>query len=348
MSELNKFDKYKKEPFPMVSMIVVVRNEAKYIKKCLTSLIQQDYPKSRYEIIVVDGMSTDGTRDIIQQIAKTEKRIRLFNNPKLILASGWNIGIKKAKGDIVIRIDAHAFVTSDFISESVKYLKKEDAVCVGGPHAGIIGEGYIGKSISCLLSSPFGVGNAKYRYGCKEGYVDTVPYGAYWKKIFEEIGFFNEDLVRNQDIEFHSRIRKKGWKIFMAPSIRSYYYCRSNIRGLLKQSFGNGYWVIETLTSASLRHLVPLFFVISILIFSLLSLFSLKIRMLFIILLGTYFSLALSFTLYSIIKRDVKHSLLLPVLFFLFHISYGLGSLYNCLKKVSFLINLFFKGIFKK
>jgi len=323
------------EDFPKITLLIVVRNEREYIKKSLNSLLNQTYPKKLTEIIIIDSESTDGTREYLKKRIKTLKKkgidIKLFDNPKKILASGWNIGIKKAKGDIVIRIDAHSWIEKDFVSRSVEYLLKTDAACVGGPIQAV-GEGYIGKSIAYVLSSHFGTGDAKFRHSCKEGYVDTIAYGAYWRKIFDEVGFFNENLIRNQDLDFHFRIKKKGGKFFLTPKIKSYYWVRSSIKDLIKQSFNNGYWNIITLHAISVRHFIPLCFVGGLLGSLVLGFFFLYGKILFGLILGSYILLNLFFSFKISFKKGIKYLLILPIIFLLFHLSYGFGSLWSIIK----------------
>ena len=321
---------------PIVSVLIVVRNEKEYIKRCIESLINQDYPVSRYEIIVVDGMSIDGTREwLIKEVNRSKKEdrdIKLLDNPKLILSTGWNIGIKNANGDIVIRLDAHSYVEDNFVAKNVEYLQKTDAVCVGGSIRPI-GKGYIGNAIASVLSSPFGVGNSKFRYSKRDGYVDTVAYGAYWRRIFNEVGLFNESLVRNQDLDMHSRIQKRGGKFFLTPEIKSYYYSRLSIRSLTKQVFNNGYWNIITLHAISLRHLVPFAFVLSLCLFLGLTIFTKVGKFLLLTIIGAYFLSALFFSFRIGLQKGIRYVPILPIIFFLFHFSYGLGSLWSVIKR---------------
>lgn len=321
---------------PKVTLMIVVRNEKDYIEKSLQSLLNQSYPRELTEILIIDGMSIDGTREWLIKKANSLKKekwdIELLDNPKFILATGWNIGIKNAKGDIVIRLDAHSYVEDDFIAKNVEYLQKTDAVCVGGSIC-TVGKGYIGNAIASVLSSPFGVGNSKFRYSKREEYVDVVAYGAYWKKIFDEVGLFNESLARNQDLDMHSRIRRSGGKLFLTPEIKSYYCSRLSIRSLTKQAFNNGYWNIITLHAISLRHLVPFAFVLSLCLSLGLTIFTEVGKFLLLIIIGAYFLLAVFFSFRSGLQKRIRYIPILPIIFFLFHFSYGLGSLWSIIKR---------------
>ena len=206
---------------PFVSVLLVTRNEKYYIVDSLMSLVNQTYPKEKFEIIVIDGISDDGTKELIQKIideySTEEFSISMIENPKRILASGWNLGIKNAKGEYVVRIDAHAVAPADFIEKNVETMLAVDAVCVGGKLITKSSDAK-GEMISKVLSSPFGVGNSSFRVSDIACYSDTAVYGLYQKDIFDKVGYFNEDFVRNQDIELHSRIKKSGGK---------FYFCRS-------------------------------------------------------------------------------------------------------------------------
>jgi len=200
---------------PFVSVIIPCRNEEKYIGKCLDSLVKQDYPKDKLEVLVVDGMSEDKTREIIEEHIKKYSFIKLLKNPRKFTPFGLNIGIKEAQGAIIIRMDAHAAYEKDYISKCVKSLEKYKVDNVGGIMKTLPANStLISKAIALSLSSPFGVGNAYFRIGSKEPReVDTVFGGCYRREIFEKIGYFNENLPRGQDMEFNLRLREFGGKI---------------------------------------------------------------------------------------------------------------------------------------
>ncbi len=332
--------KFEKENIiPFVSIVIPMRNESKHIRKCLDSLIDQDYPLENYEILVTDGMSEDGSREIVAQYRDKFKYIKLLDNPRKITPVSKNIGIKNARGDIIIILSAHSSVAPNFVSQNVDLLKKTDADCVGGPIQ-TVGEGYTGKGIALVLSSPFGVGNARFRYTQKEQYVDTVAFGAYRREVFDRIGFFNEELIRNQDNDLHFRLRKSGGKIYLSPSIKSFYYARSSLRDLWKQGFKTGTWNILTVRrspgSLSVRHFVPLFFVLSLII----SLFLLSTTIWGLIILSsillTYFLCAIFFSAAIAAKAGILYLPILPLIFFSYHVSYGLGSIWGLIRSVPF------------
>lgn len=319
-----------KEKYPFVSALLVTRNEKDYIRMSLMSLIDQNYPKDKYEIVIIDGGSRDGTLDIIKELQDTYNSdnfsIRVVPNPKKILATGWNIGILSAKGEYVVRLDAHATAEADFIQKSIDTMQRVDAVCVGGKltSKSLNGEDNV---ISYVLSSPFGVGNSSFRVSEEEGYADTAVYGLYKKEIFKRAGYFDEKMVRNQDIEMHSRIKKMGGKFYFNPAIKSTYYTRNTVKKMLKQAYGNGQWNMVLLKrgsgALSLRHMVPFAFVLSIIGAIGLGF----IHPLFWLLGATVVLLHLGLGLYFATKKTKKISqlLVMPFLFISLHFAYGLG-----------------------
>jgi GT2 family glycosyltransferase len=320
---------------PFVTALIVVRNEEKYIAKCLGSLLCQDYPSDCYEIVIVDGESTDKTLEIINEEIKkaSEERqtpsVRILNNPKHILASGWNIGIKAAQGEYIIRPDAHAYVEKDFISKNVDVmLKVGDASCVGGRMV-TVSTTKKGEMIKEALSSPFGVGGAKFRYSKEAGYVDTVAYGLYKKSVFDEIGYFNEALVRTQDNDLHRRMRDAGMKFYLDPEICSYYNSRDTFKKLAKQQFSNGKWTMINFRlrpgKMSLRHFVPLAFVLALIVTLIGGIFFHPIW--FLTLGGLLMHLACGLVFAVKRTKKISHILALPWVFLLMHLCYGTGSI---------------------
>lgn len=316
--------------FLLVSVVVPVRNEEKYIRKCIKSLINQDYPRDSYEVIVVDGMSNDNSKKIIQSFVSTSSNIFLIKNPNLFTSFGLNIGIKKSKGDVIIILGSHSFVDSDFIRRNIETIQRVEADCVGGPIK-TLGKGKDAKAISLAISSSFGVGDALFRYSQKEGYVDTVAFGGYKRKVFEEIGLFDEELIRNQDDELNYRLRKSGGKIFITPQIKSFYYSQTTLKKLGKQYFRYGFWKVRVLQKhpkmMMFRHFIPLIFVSSAIIVLLLSFYSRIFLYLFLFVLGSHFIGDILFSFEIARKQGWKYFPLLPIIFNVLHWSYGLGFL---------------------
>jgi len=314
----------------LVTVIIPVRNEGRYIRECLDSIVGQDYPPDKLEILLVDGLSEDGTREIIQQYQMRHKAIRLIDNVKKIVPVALNLGINQAKGEYIIRMDAHSKYPQDYISKCIEYAIKTGAENVGGVWE-TVGEGYVGEAIAGALSSKFGVGNAKYRTEHYEGFVDTVPFGCFHKDVFARVGMFNEKLVRNQDIEFNSRIRRAGGKIFLMPQIKSFYYCRGDLVDLWKQNFSNGYWNIKTIRenphSLSMRHFIPLIFLVSLLT-------TWMLRPLWLIIMAAYLLVNIYFSLKISFEKGLRYIFSLPVVFACLHLSYGAGSLLALVRRM--------------
>ena len=324
---------------PYVSALIVMRNERNYIKPSLMSFVNQTYPKDRYEIIVVDGCSDDGTADvvdgIIREFSTDSFHIRLVDNPKRILASGWNIGIKEAKGEYVTRIDAHAEAAPDFIEKSVKTILSVDAACVGGKLNSIPVEGD-DLLVSKVLSSSFGVGNSSFRVSDTAGYADTAVYGLYRRSVFDEAGYFDEKMVRNQDIDLHSRIKKSGYKFYFSPEIHSVYHTRSSVNKMVKQAYGNGKWnmvlVKKGSSALSLRHLAPFFFVTYLVLSFIGGFFFWPIWALCGCVLALYFTLGFFAGAKKVSAFGER--LKMPYLFFLLHTSYGVGYYAGITQKI--------------
>ena len=357
---------------PFVSIIIPCRNEEKFIGKCLDSIIAQDYPKDRLEVLVVDGMSEDGTREIVERYTDMSLRARslachceqseaisardklrnlgiatslpalamtlkLLDNPKKVTPCALNIGIKNAKGEIILWMSAHSRYEKDYISKCVKYLKEYDADNVGGVMITLPRDNaFIGKAIATVLSHPFGVGNSVFRTGAKEPkWVDTVFGGCYKKEVFEKIGLFNENLINSQDIEFNLRLKKAGGKILLHPDIVSYYYTRSDFKSFCKNNFRNGLWAIlpfkfTKIIPVSLRHLVPLIFVLGLFGTGILSFFFLPLRWFFLDIMGLYALTNLYFSLkVALKKKSIKYLFVTPILFTCLHLGYGLGSVWG-------------------
>lgn len=312
-----------------VSVVMPVYNEEKYIRKCIESLFLQDYPSEKAEWIFVDGGSKDKTIDILNEYRdRFPELIKILNNPHKIVPYAMNIGIANSRGKYIIRLDAHADYAKDYISRCVYYLDNTDADNVGGI-AETKSNGTIGKAIAKMLSSKFGVGNSQFRTNGKSGYVDTVPFGAFRREVFSKFGGYDERLVRNQDNEMNYRIRKNGGKIYLADDIRLSYYCRDTIRGITDMARKNGQWNVITMKlcpgAMGLRHFIPLLFVLSLIVLGALSFVHTFFLYTLLAEVGLYTCLNI---LFSIKQADgIPQFFILLLLFPLFHISYGFGSL---------------------
>lgn len=318
-----------------VSVICPIYNEEKYISKCIDSIIAQDYPKEDLEILFVDGMSTDRTRDIVAGYLHKFPFIHLLDNPKKIVPFAMNIGIKAAKGDIIIRLDGHALYPQNYFSKIVEWHKKlPDAWNVGGVcDTKVVNSTPESEAIAKVMSDKFGVGNSTFRTGSSKEYleVDTVPFGAYKSFVFDKIGLYNEQLVRVQDIELNKRLKHAGGKVYLVPSIHCTYIPRDNYRAFFMNRYLTGYWVIKTCfitkttKNLGLRHFIPALFVLSLILPLVLGFiwwpFFLITALVALLYLGAMLCR-------SIMISDEKTNVWsLLKAFCCIHVSYGLGSL---------------------
>ena len=323
----------------MVSVICPTYNEEKYIATCIDSILAQDYPQENLEILFVDGMSTDATRSIILSQAKEHNNIYLLDNPHRIVPYALNIGIEHAQGDMIVRIDAHASFPSNYISTLVHYLVHlPNAQNVGAPcvtHT--LGQTDKAKAIVAVLSNKWGVGNSTFRLGVKEiQSVDTVPFGCWKKQTLKDVGLFDIRLIRNQDIELNKRILKNGGNIYLVPDTYCTYYARETYKKLAQNNYGNGKWNILTLyytkalRSLSLRHFIPLIFLLSLLLPILGIILCPWIGLVAGMSLISYLMLV-SYISWRISKEQSINPLSVVAAFFTLHLSYGAGSLMGIL-----------------
>ena len=315
----------------MISVVIPVYNEERYIKECLDSLLAQ---KQKIELILVDGGSVDKTLEIIHEYRKRHPNIRLLHNPQKIAPVAMNIGIEASKGECVCILSAHARYPKDYIAQLAKAIRTLDAECVGPVLlTSTRSDTPTAHAIKNVLSDRLGVGSA-FRVGVEEvREVDTVPFGCYKKEIFDRVGLFDERLVRNQDIELNKRIKRAGGKIFLVPDVKAIYCARERFGDFAANSFQNGRWNIltayytHTLGSLSLRHYVPMLFVLSLLLFLILGIFvSRAFLYLFVLELGLYLALVAARSVKIKKKSTFFHQL---AAFVVLHFSYGLGSLYG-------------------
>ena len=316
-----------------VSFCVIAYNEETTLLSLFKDIVNQDYPHEQMEVILVNSMSEDATRQMMETFAKEDhgfRRVVVADNPKKIQAAGWNVAINQAQGDIIMRIDAHTMIPREFVSKNVACIARGEDVS-GGPRPNIVDEETPWKHTLLLAeTSMFGSSIAPFRQGHNKSYVKSVFHGAYKKEVFQKAGLFNENLGRTEDNEMHYRIRKAGYKICYDPSIISYQHTRNTWRGMIKQKFGNGYWIGLTLGICpgcfSVYHFVPLCFVLGI-AFSL-FLFRNGMFIPFILLCSVYIliNLIMSVAAAKGNKFYIQY-LLLPVIFLSLHLSYGVGTI---------------------
>ena len=319
-----------------VTFILPIRNEEKYIEGAIKSILNQSSNKEK-ELIFADGMSNDNTRIIIKKYEEKFSYLHIIDNLEGIVSTGFNRALSISQGDIIIRVDGHSKIEYNFLENCLKVLKDSEADCVGGPTRHIA-DGAIGKSIMIAQSSIFGLGGVSFRSSIKRGkYVDTLAFGAYKREVFSSIGGYDEELIRNQDDEFNFRLNQSGFKIWMDPTINSFYYNRNSFTKLFKQYFQYGFYKLRVMQKrsgfVSWRHFIPGVFTLSLLVSSVLFLNSWNIWFLHFIW-GSYLIANISSSLYELRKTIISKKkvwfisfFLLPISFFILHISYGLGFL---------------------
>jgi len=320
-----------------MSIIIPILNEEKYIAKCLDSIMESDFDKSEMEVLLVDGGSEDKTIEIIKGYQKRYPFLKLLHNPKKIVPVAMNIGIKEAKGEYIIRLDAHSSYSKDYFSKLIFWHKKLNADNVGAVWiTDVLNKTKTSIAIKNVLSDKFGVGGAKFRIGTEKiEKVDTVPFGCYKKEVFDKIGLYDERLVRNQDIELNKRLKKAGGKIYLVPEIKCTYFARETFKDLAKNNFNNGLWNILTayytgvLSSLSFRHFVPMLFVLSLIFFGICGIFNKWCLYVFLGILFSYLSIILVRS-WQIKKNTTFFHQILA--FLVLHFSYGIGSIVGIIK----------------
>jgi len=324
---------------PKVTIIIPCRNEKKFIGKCLDSLIAQDYPKDKLEILVLNGMSTDKTKTVVEGYGRKHPFIKILDNPNKTSPCALNIGIKNSTGELIIHMGAHSTYQPNYVSKSVNYLIEYGADNVGGilltlPASNTL----IAKAIALVLSNRFGTGNAFFRLGSdKPIWVDTVLGGCYIIEMLLKVGLYNEKLTRSQDMEMNMRIKKAGGKILLAPDIIAYYYPTSTLKEFFKHNFTDGIWAFYPLKFKvplfKLRHLLPFFFILTLLVSGFISIFFKPFFFIFLSILGLYLIASLFFS-FSIAIREKNLGLffILPLAFACRHFGYGLGSIFGFVK----------------
>ncbi len=314
----------------IISVVVPCRNERTHIGTFLESVLRQETGGLDWEIIIADGMSDDGTREVVANCGAG--RVVLIDNPAVTVSAGLNAAIQMARGNIIVRMDCHTEYAPNYIQECVRVLRQTGAANVGGP-ARTRARGFVPSAIAAAYHSWFSTGGARFHDENFEGWVDTVTYGCWLKATLERIGLFDETLVRNQDDELNLRLLRSGGNIWQSPAIVSWYSPRGSLSTLFRQYFQYGFWKIPVIRKhripASWRHLVPGLFVVG-------NFALLLAAFLFPHALTAWVSITAVYLLCSLIAAfaatDGHNRELIPLLppvFAIYHVSYGLGFLYG-------------------
>ena len=321
---------------PLVSIVIPMLNEVEAIERCIRSIQDQDYSNDRIEILVVDGMSTDGSREKVLELSQLHGNIKLFDNEKKRTPVALNIGVRNAMGDVVIILGAHTRIERSFVSTNIKYMNELGVKCTGGTQKNV-GDTFLQRAIGYGMGSVFGMPSAPYRFFPKKRFVDTVVYAAYRKELFDEIGFFDEELHISEDAEFNWRIRKAGHKIFYTPEIVSYYYPRKNLKGLFRQFFNYGILRVNVIKkhfdAFKLIHVLPPAFVLTVAILLILGFIDPIYWSLLLGLLAVYLFYLLLGSLITVWKiKKFSYFFVMPLVFLTMQVSWGVGFLVGIFK----------------
>lgn len=324
----------------LVSVVVPCFNEEKTIQLLLQALADQTYPLDHLEVVIADGLSTDLTRNRIADFLELEENlvVKVVDNPHRHIPAGVNLAIKAASGDIIVRLDAHSVPQKDYVERCVHALEEGLGENVGGVwEIQPSNESWQAKGIAAAAAHPLGVGDAHYRFAEQAMWVDTVPFGSFYKKLIDQVGYFDEDLLANEDYEFNVRIRQSGGKIWLDPAIRSKYFARGNYFDLARQYWRYGFWKALMLrryaTTIRWRQALPPAFVLSVFIFLTLSIWlpfarwiiMLELSIYIFVLFAAGFGVALS-------KRDFSYILSVPLAIATMHLSWGSAFLWSTLR----------------
>jgi succinoglycan biosynthesis protein ExoA len=319
---------------PLVSIVIPCLNEERYIVGLLDSLAAQDYGADGIEVLVADGGSTDATRDLVRDYPSRLRRLELVDNPRRITVAGLNEGMDAATGDCWIIIGAHSLVREDFVRASVEALQRTGAACVGGPIE-TIGEGTMGKAIAAAMSSPFGVGNAKFRYAEAEEDVDTVPFGCYHRAVWEVVGRFDETVDGADEDSYNARLIEAGGRIVLVPTIRSSYFPRRTFKALAKQyrEYGAAKGVLLSRgRPLQPRHFVPSAMVAGGGLLAFLGLFAWQARFVLALLAAVYTAGGL-FGAMGAAQRAGANPVLTFLAMAIMHTSYGVGFMIGAVQE---------------
>ena len=320
-----------------VAIVIPTLNEERFISRCLNSIIKQTYEFEKMDVMIIDGGSNDKTKDIVAEYQKSHQNIRFIENKKKIQSVAFNIGLKKSTAPYIIRLDAHAEYDSKYISLCIENLKQDEKRGNVGGRCNILpfNQSIWAQTNAILNHSRFGIGGAAFRVSNEAHNTDSVPFGAFPRKVIDQIGGMREDLPRGEDNEYNSRIRKAGYKIFFDPNIISSYFARPTLGASCKQMYANGnsigYLCYIDREAIGIRHLVPLLFVVSGLVSIIISVLWSPFCYVFCGGLALYL---IADAIASIMgaKDNVKCTLPLFILFFCVHVSYGMGTIAGLIK----------------
>lgn len=334
---MNQVNNTVKNIIPAISFIIPCRNEKEYITETISSVLNQKDINKNFEIIIIDGSSDDGTREILSDLKKQDSRINVIDNQKKITPVALNLGVKKATGTYIFILGAHAKIAEDYAISCLQIFNTHQEVsCAGGPITSI-GKTPLGKAIAFAMSSAIGVGNARHRFPEYEGYAEMACFPVFKKNVFEQIGYFDEELVRNQDDDLCFRLRLNGGKVYISSKAKSFYYVRENIKSLFKQYYEYGFWRIALLKKHKLqiafRQQIPFIFFLIVTILLVVGLLLNNISLAFTFP-AVYLGVLIIYTFVIIGIKKKKYVCWLPVVIFILHTSYAIGFAQGLVKSI--------------
>jgi glycosyltransferase involved in cell wall biosynthesis len=316
-----------------VSIIVPCRNEERHIAACLDSILATTYPRDQLEVLVVDGASDDRTREIATQYAARHAHIRVLDNPKRIVPAALNIGIRAASGEVIVRMDAHVVYPPDYVSRLLAAQRRTGADNVGGKVCTVpADDSAVARAVAVALSHPFGVGNSYFRIGAGDDrWVDTVPFGCFRRDVFERVGLFDEELVRNQDDEFNHRLIRHGGRVLLVSDVVSRYYARSSLRQLGRMCYQYGLFKPVVMKKVgrvmTARQLVPAGFLLTLVGTGVAALVWPSAAVAWWLVVGGYLAALAACAMPAGFVQGPRCALALAAAFVTLHVSYGLGFL---------------------
>lgn len=320
---------------PFVSVVMPVRNEGRFIARSVHAVLSQTYPPERYEVIVADGRSTDDTRARLAGLVAGHPNLRVIDNAGGIVSTGLNAALRVVRGDVVVRVDGHCEIAPDYVERCVAHLQEPGVQVVGGPLQ-TLGQTPTAQAIAVAMSSPFGVGNAAFRTGQLDAFVDTVAFPAFPRSLLAQAGPFDEELVRNQDDEYNYRLREMGARIRLAHDVRARYYSRSSFGSLARQYFQYGYWKVRVMQKHPWqmrpRQFAPPLLVATLSALSLAATWLPPARGWLFAVVFVYVAATVSAALLTARRQGWRYFPSLCLAFPTLHLSYGAGFLYGLLR----------------
>ena len=317
---------------PFISVVMIVRNEGPFIARAIDQVLAQDYPRDRMEIVIADGMSTDDTRAVVAGYQTKYPFIQVVDNPGRIVASGLNVAIDQSKGELLLRIDGHGEVATDYVTQVVRLMDEHPEAWSGGGPIVHAGTNRFGEAVAVAMSHPLGVGLATHRFADFEGYVEGAHFPTFRRWIFDRIGKFDESLVRTEDDEFNYRIAQAGGKVYVSPRVRYVYYVRDRLGNLFHQYYQYSFWRIPVVRKhkkpTTLRQIVPPLFYLAVIVLAAAGIW-LKNPWIALALPAIYAAALIAVAISVVPRKGLRVACLVPLAIATMHFAYALGIAYG-------------------